>query len=206
MDTQLQELLDRIKREGVAEAEKQAEEIVKAAEVRAEAIVVEARDAAQEMQRTSEMAAKRFEEASVQAVRNAARDLILALRGEIVKVFEELLRRQTADALDPATLQRIIAELVQAWAGQPKGATEILLSEADYETCRAHFDDVLAGELRSGLTISPSADIKSGFRVSENDGTVFVDFTDEGISEHLATLLSPRIGEIVRTAARSEQL
>ncbi len=200
MDTQLQELLERIKSEGVAEGEKIAERITREAEAEANRVVAEARETAETRESQARERAERLEEASVEAIRHASRDLLLTLRQQIVRTYETIIAKDFGAALSAELLQKVITELVQTWVRDSRGKVEILLSEENLAACREHFDAALSAELRSGVEINPSPDVSSGFRVVERDGSTYFDFTEQGIAEHLAALLSPRIGQILRQA------
>ena len=204
MDTQLQELLERIKTEGVAEAEKLAERITREAEAEAKRIVTEARESVEALESQARRRTERLEEASVQAITHASRDLLLALRQQIVRTYEAIIERDTAAALGIDLLKNVVTELVRTWVRDSRGEVEILLSEENLAACREHFDSALSAELRAGVEINPSPEVSCGFRVVEREGSTYFDFTEEGIAQHLAALLSPRIAEIVRQATNSD--
>ena len=193
MDVQLKELLEKIKDQGIREADAQADQIIAEAHQKAEGILSEARAEAERMRQEAREAADRFESTGRQAVAQAGRDLLLRLRASILALFDALIRRQSAEALEPQLLQRIIENLVTAWVQQGKGDFAILLSQDDQEACAAYFERRLADELKRGVEIKPLPGISAGFRVLEKDGAAYYDFTDQGLSELLAEFLNPLV-------------
>ena len=98
MDVQLQELIDKIKKDGVGAAEASAQAIIADAEKRAEAIVAEAERKASESEKKAKAEAERLEKASIDAIKQAARNTILSFRDGINAELSALVQSETAKA------------------------------------------------------------------------------------------------------------
>ena len=96
MDVQLQELIDKIKKDGVASAQSSAAAIVAEAEKKAAAIVAEAEEKAAGIVKAAKSETERMEKASIDAVRQAGRNLILEFRDSITAELSALTASETA--------------------------------------------------------------------------------------------------------------
>ena len=112
MDVQLQELIDKIKKDGVGAAEASAQAIIADAEKRAEAIVAEAERKASESEKKAKAEAERLEKASIDAIKQAARNTILSFRDGINAELSALVQSETAKAYDDKLLKTLIPEVV----------------------------------------------------------------------------------------------
>ena len=84
MDVQLQELIDKIKKDGVGAAEASAQAIIEDAEKRAEAIIAEAENKALESEKKAKAESERFEKSSIDAISQAARNVLISFRDSIL--------------------------------------------------------------------------------------------------------------------------
>ncbi|HKJ86431.1 MAG TPA: V-type ATP synthase subunit E, partial [Spirochaetia bacterium] len=114
MDTQLKELIEAIKAEGVQSAEKQAEQIIAAAEEKAQEITAQARRQAAEIVDEAKSDRARQENAGKEAVKQAARDLILNVQSQLTAIFKRVIEDTTAEAMDGAVLEQAIVSVVGA--------------------------------------------------------------------------------------------
>ena len=198
MSVQLKELLEKIRQEGVREAEREAEQIRTAAEEEAKGILESARREAESELEKRRAEAGRLEAAGREAVRQAGRDLVLSVRGELTKLFERILKEEVGAALDHGTLADAIVSVLDAWGKSSTAEALIEVPEEALDTVRKTVIGRLQKKIAEGAEIQPSPRIKRGFRVSEKEGSAYLDFTDEGISEFLMEYLNPRVAELLK--------
>ena len=201
MDVQLQELIDKIKSEGVSAAEGKADEIVQAAERKAGEIVENAQaDAARIIED-----AKKRDEQSVQtgkdALIQAARDLLLSLQSRIVSLFDAVARQEIREALSGDALESAISTLIGSWTSEEVSDINVLLQESDLKAIEQSLRAKLAQELQSGLEIKVGSGITGGFRISVKDGSAYYNFTPAEIAAALSEFLNPRLRDILQQAA-----
>jgi V/A-type H+-transporting ATPase subunit E len=201
MDSQLKELIETIKSEGVESAEKQASQIVEQAEERAKQIVSDAENRADEIVRNAEQEAARREQSEKAVVEQAGRDLLLTLEKQVTEMFRSVVTSATAEAYSQQVLEEAIVKLVSAWAEQQTNDISILLSENDYKQLEQSLRKRLADSLKQGADIKPSSHVHTGFRITEQGGTVYYDFSAQGIAEALSGFLNPRLSEVIKSAA-----
>ncbi len=202
MESQLKELIETIKAEGVQTAEKQAEQIIAAAEERAREIIANAQKHADQVASEAKRDRQRQEAAGTEAIRQAARDLILGVQTQLVALFKTIVEKETSTAFSGEVLEKAILTVVQAWASESEAKLEILLSDSERSRLEASLRSKLSSELASGVAVTASPTIKSGFRLSTKDGTVYYDFGATAVAEAMSAYLSPRLAETVREAAQ----
>ena len=114
MELQIQDLVNSIKRDGIAEAEKKAAQII-----------AEAKEQAEELLRTADKdAAKLLDEARKEvavmrqsgkaALEQAGRDVILSLKKSINAQFDRLLGKSVAKAFSGKDLVNLVVQVVKA--------------------------------------------------------------------------------------------
>ena len=80
MDVQLQELIDKIKKDGVAAAEKESAKIIAASEKKAETIIADAQAKADQIIKSAKSETEKMEKASEEAIVQAARNMLLSFK------------------------------------------------------------------------------------------------------------------------------
>lgn len=202
MDTQVQELIEAIKADGIQTAEKQAQQIIAAAEEKAEHIVAEANKRSEQIISDAQKDRSRQEAAGIEAIKQAGRDLILGVQSELVAMFKTVVEKQSAEAYRGEVLERAITTVVENWAKDNDESISILLSESDRAQLESALRAKLAEKLKTGAEIVPSSAVKSGFRLSTKGGEVYYDFTTDAVAEALAAYLTPRLAQALREAGQ----
>jgi V/A-type H+-transporting ATPase subunit E len=204
MDVQLQELIDKIKTEGIKSAEQESARVLRDAEQKANDIIAKAHDEASAIIAKANEEVKRFEQTAKDAVAQAGRNTILSLRARITELFDALIAEQTREAFTPEVLEEAIVSLIKAWSKEQITNLQVLLSPPDLKKLEKQLKSRLAAELKKGVELKPFPEIKAGFRIAMEDGSAYYNFTDQGIAEILAEYLNPKIAEIVEEATQKE--
>jgi len=202
MDTQVQELIEAIKADGIQTAEKQAEQIIAAAEEKAEHIVAEANKRSEQIISDAQKDRTRQEAAGMEAVKQAGRDLILGVQSELVVMFKTVVENQSAEAYRGEVLERAVTTVVESWAKDNDEPVSVLVSKSDRDQLESSLRAKLGEKLATGAEIVPSTAVKSGFRLSTKNGEVYYDFTTDAVAEALAAYLTPRLAEALREAGQ----
>lgn len=195
MDTKIQELTDKIYKEGVekgneeagriiAEANAQKESIVKAAEETAAQIVAEAEKKAAELKKNTEAELKLFASQSVEALKSEVTNLIT---GDIVSANVK------AAVTDPAYMQKVILELVKSWPAQ-----EFLTIQAsEASALKTYFEANAKALLNKGYKIEQVNGKKASFSIVPADGSYKVTFGEEEFVEFFKEFLRPQLIEML---------
>jgi V/A-type H+-transporting ATPase subunit E len=201
MDLQLKELIEKIKSEGVVEAEGKAEEIISQANKQASEMIEKAKKEASELVSKAKADKEQFENTGREALKQAGRDLILTIRGNLTSIFDSLIKKEVNSTLTENVISELIPSIIKGWTGKNTDKIDLLLSKDDSKKLEQALLSKLSAELAKGVTIKSHPGIKSGFRIAEKNGESYYDFTDEGIAESLVQYLNPVLAGIVTQAA-----
>ncbi|NLJ47248.1 MAG: V-type ATP synthase subunit E [Treponema sp.] len=204
MDIRLQELLDKIRKDGIEAAQTDAAKVLAEAEERRKSVLAEAEREAKALLAKAKADAERFEEAGKAALEQAARNLVISFRTEISAVLSAIVRADTEKALSGSVLEAAIPAVLAAWKDKGTDDLAVLLPPAELAKLEGYFRKKLEAELKRGLELKPFPGIKAGFRIAEKDGTAYYDFSADSLAEMLSQYLNARLGEIAAAAIRKE--
>jgi V/A-type H+-transporting ATPase subunit E len=202
MEIQLQELIDKIKKDGIESASQEASRLRSQAEAEAKRIVEAAQKEAEAFAARARADADRFEKAGIAAIGQASRNLILAFKGEIQGILDKVTARETAAAYNADVIKAALPEILKNWASRGSDSLDILLPEAQLASLEGFFRDKLAAELKKGAELKPDRRLGAGFRIANRDGSAYYDFSADAVGDLLSAYLNPRLGEIVKTQAK----
>ena len=200
METQLQSLIDKIKSDGVAEAEKQAQTIISDGEEQASKRIREAESRAEQIIEDAKQNAVRLEDAGKKALEQSGRSLVLGVEKSLTELFDRVLKEEITEALTPKVLAGILEKIIEKW--DPDKGFMVELGESDEKELLKGLLGNLQKKAKKGLTLKPVKVIDAGFSIGEKDGSLFYDFTDWGMAEMLAQYLNPMLGEILKKGVR----
>ncbi|MDR1215273.1 MAG: V-type ATP synthase subunit E [Treponema sp.] len=202
MDIQLQELIDKIKKDGVESASAEAAKVKTNAEAEAKRIVEAAQKEAAGITTKAKAEAERLEKAGAATLAQASRNLLLAFQGEIQALLDKIVLKDVSDAFNEDALKQTLPEILKAWASKGSDSLDVLLSEEDLKKTRAFFDRELADVLKKGVELKSDRNLSAGFRIANKDGSAYYDFSATAAAEMLSAYLNPRLTEILKTAAK----
>ncbi|MCL2380422.1 MAG: V-type ATP synthase subunit E [Treponema sp.] len=199
MEIQLQELLDKIKKDGIESASAEAAKLKAEAEAEAARIVAAAQKEAAGIVSRGKADADRSEKAGIAALEQASRNLILAFKGEIQALLDKIVAQAATAAYGEDTLKAALPEILKIWASKAGSDTlDVLLPEGDLQKLQSWFDGKLAAELKKGVELKPVRNLGAGFRISDKDGSAYYDFSAESVAQLLSTYLNPRLAGILQ--------
>jgi len=204
METELKGLIERIKNEGVEKAEQEAQGILSKAREEEKNIIEAAKSEKQKIIKNATKEAQRVKENGEKALSQAARDVVLGLKGSIVSLFDEIVKRDIEKVLSKEVLKEMIIKLVDKMEPGKNSSVEILLSEEEKNKLEQFLLDSLSEEVRKGVNFKVSPNIVHGFRIGEKDKNSYYDFTDEAIAEAFIEYLNPKITEIIKGTVNTE--
>lgn len=206
MSEQVQSLIDRIRREAVDAAERQARDILAQARERAEALEARARASAAAATEAAERAAADALARGRASLRQAARDVLLELGARFEDMVLEILARGVHEALEPEVVEKVLLSLAD-WFGTngiAEGPLELGIGDSDRERLTQFVMTELRRRLEQGVTISIDPRLQRGFRLTYSAGGIQHDFTTPAIAAALAPLVRPQLAELVMQAALGE--
>ena len=195
MENKIQELTDKIYREGIekgneeaqkliAKAQEDALKIVEDARKEAESIVAAAQKKADELSKNTQSELKMFAGQAINALKSEVATLVTdKLVGEDVKAF----------AANKDFLNAFIVELASKWsANEP-----IVISAADAEGLKKYFAAKAKDLLDKGVKIEQVNGIKTLFTLQPADGSYKVNFGEEEFENYFKAFLRPQLVEML---------
>ena len=199
MDNKLQELTDRLYKEGLskgkeegeailAEASRKAEEIIAAAKKEAAAVLRDARKEAEDFRTKVEGDVKMAATQSIQAVRNDIENLMVG------KLTDSAVNASLADV---EFIKEAIKAVAMNFNAQEAVDLEAVLPEALKGELEPFIKGELAGALKGGISASFSKKVSGGFNIGPKDGSYFISFTDETFRSLISEYLRPATRKIL---------
>lgn len=195
MEVKLENLIEKLKSEGVEGAQKESNEIIEKAKSEADSIIAKAKKDAEEIVAKAETKAQQFQQNSELAIKQAARDGELFFKGKINDLFDKVFKREAKTALTPDLMKEMILKIVDGWTSDEN--VELVASEEDVAKLQDVLFTGLKEDLKDGVLIKGGGDIRGGFKIGLKDENVYYDFSDESIAEVLKSFLNPRLNEIL---------
>ena len=203
MEIQLQELIDKIKKDGIESASEEAAKLKREAEDEAARIVSVAQKEAADIVSRGKADADRSEKAGKAALEQASRNLILAFRGEVEALLDKIVSQAVNASYKEDTLKVILPELFKAWASKNEAdSLDLLLSEDNLSKLKSWATGALATELKKGVELRSDRNLGAGFRIANKDGSAYYDFSAESVAELLSSYLNPQLGELVTSSSK----
>lgn len=203
MDVQLQELIDKIKKDGIASAEQEANTIKENAKKEADSIIADAKVKAEGIIKEAQAENTRLEKASIDAIKQASRNLLISFRDGITAELSALVESNTNTAYTKELMDKLIPETVKAWANKSDVSDlSVLLSENDLNSLKGSLTSSLKSEIEKGLEVKPDKTLAGGFRIGMKDGSSFYDYSAESVAELFSSYLNPKIAQIMKEAVK----
>jgi V/A-type H+-transporting ATPase subunit E len=202
MAEELQGLLDKIQKDGVAKADAASKTLVDEATSQAVAIVKAAEAKAAKLIADAEEDAKQFEQRARSSLQQAARDLVLTVGEAVNAALAKVVATHADAALTGEALGKIIEVAVATYAAT--GAT-VTLAQDQQAAVQDYFRAALSDAARGGIVLASDNGVVSGFTVKLDGDSVTNDFTGKAISAALGALLRPDLAAIVNEAAAQVQ-
>ncbi len=201
MADELQSLLERIQSEGVKKADDQKEQILAAAKAEAEGIVAKAKEEAEALKKSAEEAASKSEARAKSAIQQASRDIVLALKSDLLARLETVVKECSGAAMTPELMKKFIDDMVSAY--KAKGAdvdagVEILLNQKDAEEMANLLKGGLLSKLKAAPAISISKDFAAGIQIGFKGEEVFLDLSDDALTDLVCAYVGPKLSALIQ--------
>lgn len=201
MAEELQGLLDRIQTEGIEKAEAEKATILGNAKAEAAKIIEKAKEEAATIVKKANEEAEISVNKGNAAIRQAARDVLIALRADIEARLKALVTENIGQAMTPDVMGKIILEMVKAYREKnPTGdaTVELLLPQSEAGQMAELLKGSLLANLRANPVIRINADAASGLQIGFKDSDVFLDFTDEALSDVICAYVGPKLAAALK--------
>jgi len=200
MSQQIQELIEKIKSEGINAAENKGREREDAAKKQAQSIIDEAHQKAEQILKEAAEETKKMEKSSLMALKHASRDMMLSLRKNIIMTLGKIVAKDIGENLTTENLSGIIRDLASGVLKESNEEREvdITISDKDLEALKGDFLPKLAKEIKQPINFKSSQDIAKGFTISFDKGKSCFDFSDISLAEYVSKYLNTQVSEILK--------
>ncbi|WP_170397555.1 hypothetical protein [Ruegeria arenilitoris] len=212
-------LIDKLRSDGVAAGQADAEKLREDAKAEAAKILADAKHEADAYQKKARSESDNYRAAGEEALNTAMRDAVLTMKAGLTDRFrEDVERLVTKEMADPDLLKQMILEVVGRAAAEAKldGKVQVILPAkvATQEDIKQNADDIQSGKLTKyvlGLTaemlreqveLHASDDAQDGIRVRAEDQGVVLDLTDKAVASLLMEHLQPRFRAVLEGVIR----
>ena len=196
MDNKLQELTDKLYKEGLSKGQEEGEAILAKAQSKAAEILEAAQKKAEEIIKKAENDAKDYQAKVEGDVKMAATQSIQSVKREIENLMlNGMIGGKATSALSSADfVKEIISSVAKNFNSQESVDLALTLPENLRNELEPFVNGQLAKSLSNGVTAKFSGKIGGGFRIAPKDGSYYIDLTSEAFEA--------LIGEYMRPATR----
>lgn len=201
MEVQLGELIEQIKKEGVATAEAEAKAIVEAAKSDAEKIIADAQAQADKILAGTKVETERMTKSSEDAIRQSGRNLLISFRESVSRELKAIIGENVSAVYSSEALAQIIVNIVANWANKPDAEDiAVILNTEDLNRLEETILAALKEKMLKGITLKANDNFDGGFRIAVNNGSAYYDYSAEAVVEMLSNYLSPKVTELLKEA------
>lgn len=201
MEIQLQELIEQIKKDGVAAAEAEAASIVAAAKAEAEKILADAQAQAEKLKADAKAENERTVKSGEDALRQAGRNLLISFRESVARELTAIAGENVAAVYSSEALAQLILRVVEGWASKPEAEDlTVILNSADLNALEETLLAGLKEKMLKGVTLKANDHFDGGFRIAVQDGKAYYDYSAEAVVDMLTGYLSPKVAARLKEA------
>ena len=191
----IQELTEKIYREGVEKGQAEADRIVLEAKEQAAQIIAEAKKKAADIEAAGKKAVVEMEANTKNELKLFTAQSLSALKSEIANVLTASTVGQAVDKLvsDKDFLCKFTVALASKWVENEP----IVIESADADTLKAYFAKEAKAVLDKGVTIEKVNGRNALFTIQPEDGSYKVSFGKEEFEDYFKSFLRPLLVQML---------
>ena len=195
MDTKIQELTDKIYREGVEKGNEEAGRIITGAKEKEESIINEADNKAKQIIAEAEKQASELKKNTEAELRLFASQALEALKSEVANLVSDkvVFNNVKAATVDVAFMQKTILETAKEWAKSENITIGAVYTKALTDYFAANAKELL----NKGVKIEQVNGKKTSFTLAPADGSYKISFGDEEFIAYFKEFLRPQLIEML---------
>lgn len=195
MENKIQELTDKIYREGVEKGNEEAQRLINNAREEAAKIIEDARKEAESIVVAARKSAAETAENTQSEIKLFAGQAVNALKSEITSLLSNQVITEAVQGFvaDKDYLNKFIVSLATQWSiNEP-----IVISTANAESLKKYFAANAKALLDKGVKIVQVNGTKTLFTISPADGSYKVNFGEEEFENYFKDFLRPQLVEML---------
>lgn len=195
MENKIQELAEKLLKEGVERGQSEAEKILAEAQKKAEAIIAAAKEEAAGINAQAKKDAQALNENTKSEIKMYASQALNGLKGEVANVIgDKVVKAASAKiAGDKDFMNKFILKLAEKWGAQE----DIVISTEDAESLKAVFAQEAKALLDKGVKIEQVNGQKTAFTIQPADGSYKVNFGEAEFTEYFKNFLRPQLVDMI---------
>lgn len=197
MQNKLQELTEKIYREGLEKGQSEANQVLLKAKDDAARIVADAKQQAEQILATAQHEAADMRKNAETEISLSAKQVIGGLKQQITAAIEaQLYKTPIVDALaDAEFIKKVIQTAVQNWNpnSTEKITLNVLVAPEMEKQVAQHFTNKAGATLSNGVSVNSDRTIKYGFKIGPKDGGYLVSFTENDFVALFRDYMRPKI-------------
>lgn len=195
MDTKIQELTDKLYKEGVEKGNEEAAKIIAGANAQKQKIVGEAQAEAQRIVAAAEKQAAELKKNTEAELKLFATQSVEALKSEVVNLITGKITSANVKAIvsDAAFMQKVILEMAKEWAKNEA----ITIQTAEAEALTKYFTANAKSLLDGGVKIEKVNGKNASFTIIPADGSYKVTFGEDEFIAFFKEFLRPQLVEML---------
>lgn len=199
MQNKLQELTDKLYKEGLSRGKEEAEEILATAKLEAEKIIENARNKAAIIIENAEKDANDLRLKTESDLRLSSTQTIQTVKKEIENLIVVKMSDSGVDKnlQDSDFIREIISEIAKKFDASQAEDLEMILSDKIKDNLGSFVRDGLASTAGKSVEVKFSKNIKGGFVIAPKDGSYHISMTDESFRAIISEYLRPATKKIL---------
>ena len=193
MELEIQDLVNSIKKDGLEEAQKEANKIIEKAKSDAAKLVNDAKNNAENMLINAKKEISLLEQSAKATLAQASRNVSLELKQSILDQCNQILTKKIEDTLDKSVLTKMVEIITKSEISN----SEIVIDKKDSDKVAAAIVSALSAKMEKGLELSLGQARSNGIKIVSKDGSAYIDLTDEEFSLLLKPYISSSLSEII---------
>ena len=194
MDNKVQEITDKIYREGVEKGQAEARQIVEAAEEQKASMLKEAEKEAEKIVANAKKAAEELDKNTQAELRLYAERAVEALKSEIANlVTDKVTSVAVGEAVNNEWLQKLMLALATDWVTKE----EVVIQTADADALNKYFAAKAKDLLAKGVQIEQVNGKPTAFAIMPADKGYKVQFGKDEFAAYFKELLRPQLVEML---------
>ncbi len=191
----IQELTEKIYREGVEKGQAEADRIIQEAKEQASQIIAEAKKKAAEIEADGKKAVAELENNTKNELKLYTAQSLSALKSEITNVLTASTVSQAVDKLvtDKDFLCKFTVALASKWVENEP----IVIESADADALKAYFTKEAKAVLDKGVSIEKVNGRNALFTIQPADGSYKVSFGKEEFEDYFKSFLRPQLVQML---------
>src|SRR5574344_1828793 len=195
MENKIQELTEKLLKDGVEKGNAEAERIISAATEKAAQIIADAKAQAEEIEAKAKKNVQGMEENMKSEIKMYAAQSLNALKSEIANVVgNKVVSEATSELVgNKDFMNEFVLKLTEKWGSNE----DLVISTADAESLKAVFAKKAKDLLDKSVKIEEVNGQKTLFTVQPADGSYKVNFGETEFEEYFKAFLRPQLVEIL---------